>query len=646
VVRSAGPVAYIAPILLRADIDPASATSAVLTIPVGVFVGESVAWLAHRERRTHHRADALARVATALANRVSEESLFDSLVDEVRRALRSEHAVLYQIDPDHRVVQRVFTSGIDEPFSALLHGLEGMKVPDFEILRTLARGEPIVVEDASSQTAVQQDIVSLFRIRSYLAMPVIAREQLVGVLACGESSRARSYDADDVELALAVASQASAATQNAILFQQAQEAARKDALTELGNRRDFHERLEAEVERSRRHGRPLSLVMLDLDGLKDVNDSWGHQAGDRVLVRFADHLRRTLRTSDGAYRIGGDEFALILPETSPLGASVLAERVRRAVERARVGGDDGIRLTVSIGVGSFPEHGASPDALFARADTAMYEVKAAGGDAVAMAMHSDVRTPGMRFGVDLQRIVDARHLVPVYQPIVDLKTGRVFGYECFVHLDPRQGSAPTPTLFRAAGALGLVEVLDGLCRAVALEASGDLPTDAYLFLNVSPAVLESPSFQVTDIVEPARAAGIDPDRLVVEVIEQDRSPESSVLAANLQLCRAAGLRVALDDLGAGKADLELMARLPFDFVKVDMTFVHGAEAEETRRRLLMGLGRLVAETGAGSIAEGVETVADLQLVLDMGFGAAQGFILGHPQSGFTAPSLPDILAHH
>src|SRR5207244_7963037 len=180
----------------------------------------------------------------------------------------------------------------------------------------------------------------------------------------------RHYTPDEIALADAIAGQMSAAFQNARLYEKTLEAARQDSMTNLGNRRAFHERLESEVERARRHRRTLSLVLLDTDTLKNVNDEWGHLAGDRVLVRLSSLLDRQRRAEDGAYRIGGDEFALILPETPSSGGSILAERLRRRIQRERLGVGEDLHLTVSVGVSSFPEHAVNADELFERADTA------------------------------------------------------------------------------------------------------------------------------------------------------------------------------------------------------------------------------------------------------------------------------------
>jgi EAL domain-containing protein (putative c-di-GMP-specific phosphodiesterase class I) len=203
-------------------------------------------------------------------------------------------------------------------------------------------------------------------------------------------------------------------------------------------------------------------------------------------------------------------------------------------------------------------------------------------------------------------------------------------FEAFCRLDPAAGHTPTTTLFRAAAASGRVAEFDALCRSIALSSSGEISPDVLLFLNVSPAAMEADDFDVNQIVQAVTAAGLSVERVVIEITEHDRTPRSTRLVRSLKACHEAGLMLALDDFGAGGSDLDLLAGNRFDFVKVDMSFVQGANGVDTRRRVLRGLALLAVETGAFAIAEGIETVDDLRLVRELGFTAAQGFLLREP----------------
>ena len=171
-----------------------------------------------------------------------------------------------------------------------------------------------------------------------------------------------------------------------------------------------------------------------------------------------------------------------------------------------------------------------------------------------------------------------------------------------------------------------------------------LPADKQLFVNMSPAALQVAGFDPIEIAAVSDGLGLRRDQIVLEVIEQERTAASKVLATNLELCREAGLKIALDDFGAASADLDLLALVSFDYVKIDRSFVHGANGVETRRRLLQSLQNVAVGVGATVIAEGIESLDDLKLVKELGFYAAQGFFLREPGTTLDETARPlDLL---
>lgn len=634
-------IAYVAPIILRPEIPLTTLNTVAVTIPVAVLVGEALAWITGRELRARERAESLASAAAMIAAHLDAQRLPEEIAEATRRALRSEHAVLQQIDPASGRIRTVHTAGVEEPYRSTLMRLTGTHYTDMEALnRLVTEGRPIMVTDTARGHPFPSELVDSLHTKSFLAIPIRAGEDIVGVLACAETSTRRRYSREEIALAEALARQASAAMRNVLLYAQMREAARKDPLTGLGNRRAFHERLEEELDRCRRHGHALSLVVVDLDKLKSINDAWGHGMGDRVLAELGEAFARFVRGSDTAYRVGGDEFALLLPDTPPSGASALGERLRRSLQRSGAGAAAGVRLTASIGISSHPDHGTSPDELFERADSALYEVKAAGGNAVGVAGPRELTGPGVRFGINVQAVIENRQIVPSYQPIVDLRTDRTIAYEALCRLDPDLGSLPTGALFRAAGTLGLADALDRLCLDTALRSARALPRDALLFLNVTAIALSSPHFDTAALAQAVEGAGLQRGQIVIELTEHERTPASPALLTNLTRCREAGFGIALDDLGATAADLDLLADMAFDHVKISMHLLSGSQDEGPRRRFVQGLHRLLDGTGALPIAGEVETVEQLQLVRDLGFEVAQGFALGVPTRSVETTRFP------
>lgn len=347
------------------------------------LVIESARYL-EQERRNRERAEAIAGFATALASHLEASDLFETLVSEARRTLRSDHAVLLRFDPDTLVVREVYASGGDEPVRRQL--LSGVGV-SLERLPLIAEEQGlrdgVAVEDAAVSGHVPRQVIENLGVKSYLALGLWAGKELVGLLVWAESSRRRRYrSTDEILLARALAGQASVALENAMLYQRTLELTLRDHLTGLSNRRAFEERMKAEVERSHRYSTPTSLVVLDLDRFKRVNDHFGHQTGDRLLESFADLLRAEMRAADTVYRIGGEEFALLLSDTELSGAVSLAERIVRRTPRIGILDGSEERITASAGVASFIRNDTA-DTLFGRADAALYEMKSSGGDGVA-----------------------------------------------------------------------------------------------------------------------------------------------------------------------------------------------------------------------------------------------------------------------
>lgn len=623
-------IAYVVPILVRPEADPYGAASALVSVPVALFVGETLALMRDREIRTSERSRTLARAVAVFASELDEERLLEVFVREVRGILGAEHVVLFRLEGS--TVRRVVFEGIGPHHREWLEGFEGASlegVPAYD--EVLSKGERLVLPDVREDRGpLSEATLEALDLRSVLALPVSSPDGVAATLSCLETARPRSYSDEDIHLARTLIDELSVALQNAELYARIQEAARNDPLTDLGNRRAFREDLAEELDRAGRYGRSLTLLLVDADGFKRVNDEWGHAPGDRVLRSLGMLLVGAARGPDRVYRVGGDEFAFVLPETGRSGGEAAAHRLGRIVRRAYLG-VPGLGLTVSVGVATFPEQGTTVDELFGVADDALFQAKSLGGDIVGP--RAGGRTPL----VDLPSVLGGRGLRAVFQPVVDLASGGTLGYEAFGRL--LRPEVPTPLLFRMAGTSGRVPVLDAALRQVVLREVRALPGSVPLFLNISPLTLEDEAFRAAELCREVVAAGLDPEQVVLEVTEEWRAPDSAVLVSALEACRRMGFRLALDDFGVGVGDLELLARVPFDYVKADMTFVRGSAGASERPGVLRSLCLIGQETGAVTIAEGVETVEDLWLVTEVGFVGAQGFALGRPSPVPLAPSL-------
>jgi diguanylate cyclase (GGDEF)-like protein len=418
------------------------------------------------------------------------------------------------------------------------------------------------------------------------------------------------------------------------LYESAREAALHDNLTGLGNHRAFQEAVARMVEGSRRYGTVFSLVLLDIDEFKRINDTRGHAVGDQLLAQVGDLIRVTIRHTDAGFRVGGDEFAVLLPHTDAGGAVGLARRLLNRGLEDRSSGVYREAISFSAGVTSCPEFGTTRLQLTAQADAALYRGKRAGRTIVTVydpdKDHGHV-DEGMRAELSsaISAVLESNWLTPVYQPIVELKTGKVLGYEGLVRV-PRESAFPhAGALFDAAEIAGRVQDLDRAALDVVLRGATDVADELTLSLNVSPRTFEATDFNASTFLSILRRHGVRPERVILELTEREQVRDAERLGTAIQAVQAAGVRVAADDVGAGNAGLRLLSQFRFDVMKIDLSLVQAARQDQTMS-VLTSLIQMANRGGAMTIAEGVETPAQLRTIRRLGVTAGQGYLLGRP----------------
>lgn len=410
----------------------------------------------------------------------------------------------------------------------------------------------------------------------------------------------------------------------------------RDALTGLGNHRAFQEEMAAYWAVANRHGTPLAVVLIDLDEFKLVNDAHGHAEGDEVLRRFASSTTGVLRRSDRAYRIGGDEFALLLPHTDADAAEIAVRRLLTTTLEGPVGHRDWRPISFSAGISSSAAHAVERDRMVREADAALYWGKRHGRTCVTI--HDPQRhggVPGTRSLPDLSaavgRVAQVGGVRAVFQPIYDLGSGRPVGFEALVRPLPGTGFSDPGALFEAAEATGRTVELDIACISTVLAAFATQDLPGSVTLNVSPRTLESPDFNAAVLLRMLARHRIDPARVVLELTEREAVEDLARLRAAVDDCRAAGVRVAADDVGAGNAGLRLLSQLRFDIIKIDLSLVQGGTVLATSQEIVRTLKDLTDRWGATVIAEGIETSEQLAFVRSLGIRAGQGYLLGRPE---------------
>lgn len=406
-----------------------------------------------------------------------------------------------------------------------------------------------------------------------------------------------------------------------------------DPLTGLGNHRAFHEELDRQIEAALRYETPLALVLIDLDEFKMVNDGRGHAGGDRILRGFGQLLSATARRADRAFRIGGDEFAVVLPHTDLDGAHIMARRLLAQSLQPSLRVEDLEPVSFSAGVSAVPQLATTRTALFTQADAALYAAKRAGRTdvvafepALAAVDHDAPGTASAAIGDVLAKGL----LRPVYQPIVAFDSGRAIGVEGLIRPVAPAPFADPASLFAAAEVGGRLTELDLACADVVAEGAVGLPADQFLSINLFPTTLESDDFTTGALLRILSRHGLAPSRVVIEITERTPLRDPARARQRVETLRRAGLRFAADDVGAGNAGLQLLAEIRFDIVKIDLGLVQRSEAGGLSGAVLASLVELAGRTGALVVAEGIEQPTQLAQLSAAGITAGQGFHLGRP----------------
>jgi diguanylate cyclase (GGDEF)-like protein len=410
--------------------------------------------------------------------------------------------------------------------------------------------------------------------------------------------------------------------------------ATRDPLTDLFNQRVFWEMLGYEISRSERHAYKFGLLLIDLDNFKTINDNYGHRVGDSFLQALALNIRAALRHEDILARYGGDEFVVILPETDLEGATQIANRILATVGGMSLPHADGppIKATVSIGLAIHPDHARDMKDLFLFADTLMYKAKSEGKNRVAIPTVEDAaqtfRDISQRSMLVLHAI-ENREIQPFYQPILDIKTGRIVAYECLSRLPYGQDVLRADQFIELAEKMGVIHRMDLIVIEKALLAMKKNAFDGLIFFNLSPRALVLKDFAQT-LQRVVQESGIAPARIVFEITERDTVKNLTLLDGFLADLKAGGFGLALDDFGSGFSSFHYLRRFPLDYLKIEGDFIANLLTDKRDRTFVQSMHDLAVQLGLKVIAEFVESQEVLDVLDKMHIHYAQGYHIGRP----------------
>ena len=415
-------------------------------------------------------------------------------------------------------------------------------------------------------------------------------------------------------------------------------AARHDELTGLANRSYLMQVLQQRLTGAQPGS--VGLLFIDLDHFKVVNDSLGHALGDDLLRQVAGRLAGAVREGDLLARFGGDEFVVVLNgRGGPVDAAVAAERLRTAVHPpVEVDGHE-FFVTVSVGWATNHDAGMSPDEMLRDADAAMYRAKSRGRDCVEayQAGGHESGVQALRTVGELRRGLERSEIVPYFQPIVELQSGRLTGFEVVARwLHPDRGLLPPAQFLPFAEESGLLVTLGAEMMRTALSqmarwrAAGHSFAEGSVAVNVGSRQLVDPSFLPT-VIEVLDETGLDPDSVWFEITESALLADARAATSTLREVRGLGVHLSVDDFGTGYSSLTYLKRFPVEAIKIDRSFVTGLGIEEEDSTIVEAVVQLGRALGLTVVAEGVESPLQLQRLRDLRCDRGQGYLFGRPR---------------
>jgi diguanylate cyclase (GGDEF)-like protein len=583
-----------------------------------------------RERQT--LLERLSRIQRLIVDRAVLQTVLDEIVTGARDLLGDDVVGLRLVNSeDPTVMDLVAFVGVS---GELIPAVRQGRVGEGAGGRAIGEGRVVVIENyAQADAGLPQ--FQAEELQAAMAAPVYENGRVAGSLTVGSRSVGRTYEPGDHEVLLAFAELASLALTDTHNFEDALHRAFHDTLTGLPNRALFLDRLEHAVARSQRHRDPVAVLFLDVDSFKRVNDSFGHAAGDQLLIAVAGRLRECLRPGDTAARFGGDEFAILVEGAGgSVNAVGVAGRILLALQVPFMVHDKEVHISASIGIATGDR---SPDDLLRNADLAMYRAKGGGKGRYELfepEMHVAV-VERLELEVDLRRATELGEFVLHYQPVVELESGRIVGVEALLRWrHPIRGLVPPNDFIPLAEETRLILpigrwVMREACRRAAAwqdELGAEAPS---VCVNLSAEQLAEPSI-VDEVTEALHTTGVDPRSLILEITETVLMQDTEPTIAKLRSLKALGVRLAVDDFGTGYSSLQYLKRFPIDILKIAKSFVDGLGPAGGDVALARAIIDLADSFALQVVAEGVEHGTQGPRLRELGCRLGQGFHFFRP----------------
>jgi diguanylate cyclase (GGDEF)-like protein/PAS domain S-box-containing protein len=559
--------------------------------------------------------------------------VLDRVVKLLAATLKVERCNVLEVESHKRWVNYKAAVGWPKEWIETRHSLAE---PGSLVHYILSRNEPLIVEDYGAETRFAPPPLLQSSARSGVHVPIVGSRGPIGIVGV-DTQRPRRFTEDDVNFVQSVANILASAIERKNAEERLAQLAQFDHLTGLPNRHLFLDRLAQTLAHAKRSGDRVAVLFIDLDRFKLVNDTLGHAAGDKLLAEIAERIKRCVRSGDTVGRFAGDEFGAILPDLARLeDAGLVAQKILDALARPIDLDGHEIFTTASVGISIDPVNDTGPEALIVNADIAMYRAKERGRN------NFQYFTPEMneravhrvRLEALLRRALDRKEFRLLYQPKVDLRTGKVSGFEALLRWQhPQRGLVGPDEFIPLIEDMGLIVpvgqwVLREACtqiRAWQHAASITLP----VAINLSARQFQQADLEII-VGRTLRETGVDPSLVHFEITESLLMQDPESTARSLHRLKHLGVSLSVDDFGTGYSSLAYLKRFPLDTLKIDRAFIRDIPGDPDDSMIAQAIISLAHNLRLRVVAEGVETEAQLNFLRSRHCDEMQGFYFAQP----------------
>ncbi len=593
-----------------------------------------------RDIHLRQRAEALLKARMHLSELALTSSLDDLLqaaLDTAERFTGSQIGFFHFVDPDQEnlTLQAWSTNTLRRMCAAEGKGLHYSISAAGVWVECVAQRKPVIHNDYAGlahKKGLPKGHAPMIR---ELTVPVIRHDSVIAIIGVG--NKQVDYTADDAEMVLDLASMVMDVVDRKRIEERIAHLAYHDALTQLPNRVLLADRLQQAMVQIQREPKRLAVCYLDLDDFKPINDLWGHDQGDQILVEVAQRLQGCVRAGDTVARLGGDEFVLLLGDLTDVEkCEHVLGRVMTALQAPFEVAGQHLSLAASIGVTLYPDDDSDSDALLRHADQAMYAAKQAGGHRYHW-FDTDHDRRARTYRELLQRVgagLVAGEFRLYYQPKVGIRTGAVVGAEALIRWEhPDEGLLPPIRFMPAVETSSLAIAVDRWVMGEALRQMSVWAAQGLrlpVSVNVSGRHLQQPDFVASLRTALAAHPTVPPNWLELEILETAALDDVAAISRLIEECRQLGVRFALDDFGTGYSSLTYLKHLPVQVLKIDQSFVRDLLVDADARAIVEGVIGLSVAFRREVIAEGVETEAHSHRLIQLGCDFAQGYGIARP----------------